>query len=95
MSDAAPATNGDDSDYEQFEREGLFDDERKKFLPLLPKKVGLVTAAGSDAEQDFIETVHNRYPDVNIAVESSKVQGDSAPETIAKAVRALDESNVD
>jgi exodeoxyribonuclease VII large subunit len=80
---------------EQLDQEGLFDEDRKASLPLLPETIGLVTATGSDAEQDFIETVHRRYPDVDIVVANSTVQGDGAPEAVATAVRSLEEEDVD
>jgi exodeoxyribonuclease VII large subunit len=80
---------------EQLDQEGLFDEDRKASLPLLPETIGLVTATGSDAEQDFIETVHRRYPDVDIVVANSTVQGDGAPKAVATAVRSLEEDDVD
>jgi exodeoxyribonuclease VII large subunit len=79
----------------QLEAEGLFDDERKDELPTLPGTVGVATAAQSDAEQDIIDSIHGHYPDVDIVVKDTPVQGDAALETIATTVQALDRTETD
>jgi exodeoxyribonuclease VII large subunit len=68
--------------------EGLFDPRRKRPLPLLPRRVGLVTALTGAAVHDFIVTAQARHP-VPIVLCPSRVQGDQAPPTIVGALRAL------
>jgi|GEM_PF-627405 len=79
----------------QLDDDGLFDDERKDALPRFPETVGVVTAAGSDAEQDIVESIHARYPDVDILVHDSTVQGSGAPGELTAAIEAVDESAAD
>jgi len=79
----------------QLDDEGLLDDDRKQSLPRFPETVGVVTAAGSDAERDIVESVHDRYPDMNILVHDSTVQGSAAPDELTTAIAALDCSAAD
>jgi len=79
----------------QLDDDGLFDDERKDSLPRFPGTVGVVTAAGSDAERDIVESIHSRYPDVDILVHDSTVQGSAAPGELTTAIEAVDESAAD
>ena len=69
--------------------EGLFAPERKKSLPFLPRKVGVVTAATGAAIRDIVETIHNRYP-MHIVLHPTAVQGPAAVEGIVRGIRALD-----
>jgi exodeoxyribonuclease VII large subunit len=69
--------------------EGLFDAERKKPLPLLPRKVGVVTAATGAAIRDIIATIHQRYP-MGIVLYPARVQGPGAAAQIARGIAALD-----
>jgi exodeoxyribonuclease VII large subunit len=75
--------------------EGLFDDARKTDLPSFPETVGIVTAAGSDAEADLIESIRSRYPGVDIISHDTSVQGDAAPAELTKAIAAVDASSAD
>jgi exodeoxyribonuclease VII large subunit len=70
--------------------EGLFDATRKKALPFLPRRVGLVTGAGSAAERDVIENARRRWPAVRIEVRHALVQGPQAGEQVIAAVQWLD-----
>ena len=69
--------------------EGLFAPERKKSLPFLPRKVGVVTAATGAAIRDIVETIHSRYP-MHIVLHPTAVQGPAAVEGIVRGIRALD-----
>ncbi|NLV12189.1 exodeoxyribonuclease VII large subunit [Haloarcula argentinensis] len=75
--------------------EGLLADERKQSIPTLPTTIGVVTAAGSDAEQDIIESLRSQHPGVDIRLFETTVQGDSAPSEIADAVSAAETAEVD
>ncbi|MEV6211062.1 exodeoxyribonuclease VII large subunit [Kitasatospora sp. NPDC051914] len=71
--------------------EGLFDADRKRPLPFLPRCVGLVTGRGSAAERDVLENARRRWPAVRFEVRNVLVQGPSAAAQVAAAVRELDE----
>lgn len=75
----------------QLAAEGLFAPERKRRLPPAPRKIGLVTAAGSAAYHDFIKILDNRWAGVEILVADSYVQGDKAPASIINAVDQLNQ----
>ncbi len=70
--------------------EGLFDPARKLRLPVLPRRVGLITGAGSAAERDVVENAQRRWPGVALEIRHVLVQGQQAAEQLMAAVRALD-----
>ena len=70
--------------------EGLFDPARKKRLPFLPGKVGLVTGQDSDAEKDVLRNAQLRWPSVEFRIAYAAVQGDRAAREITGAIIALD-----
>ncbi|KPU28093.1 exodeoxyribonuclease VII large subunit [Caloranaerobacter sp. TR13] len=76
--------------FEQLKRklqnEGLFDIKKKKKLPYLPKKVGVVTSASGAAIKDIIKVMKRRLPSANIIIYPVLVQGDKASEDISKAI---------
>jgi exodeoxyribonuclease VII large subunit len=79
----------------QLEGEGLFDPERKRPIPEWPKQVGIVTSATGAAYQDMEKTLYRRYPLIEIVLESTSVQGESAPGEIIQALRRLYEIEPD
>lgn len=70
--------------------EGLFAAERKQRLPFLPRCIGLVTGADSDAEKDVLRNARLRWPAVEFRVRHAAVQGDRCVPEVIGAVRALD-----
>jgi len=81
---------------EQFEKlkaqlaeEGLFDEARKKPLPLLPRKIGVVTSPTGAAIRDIINVLTRRFPNIGILLIPAKVQGAGAEQGIAKAIDYL------
>jgi exodeoxyribonuclease VII large subunit len=70
--------------------EGLFDPARKRPLPFLPRRVGLITGADSAAERDVIENSRRRWPAVRLAIRHTMVQGPQAAEQIISGLRQLD-----
>lgn len=70
--------------------EGLFAAERKRRLPTLPQRVGLVTAANSAAERDVIENATRRWPGVSFEVVHAAMQGHRSAAEVIEAVRRLD-----
>ncbi|RAJ71589.1 exodeoxyribonuclease VII large subunit [Streptomyces sp. Amel2xB2] len=70
--------------------EGLFAEDRKRPLPFLPQRVGLVTGRASDAERDVLHTARERWPAVRFEVRHTAVQGVRAVPQLIEAVRELD-----
>jgi exodeoxyribonuclease VII large subunit len=70
--------------------EGLFAPERKRPLPFLPGKVGLICGRDSAAERDVLQNAARRWPAVRFRVEQVAVQGPFAVEEILTALQALD-----
>jgi exodeoxyribonuclease VII large subunit len=67
--------------------EGLFDDARKKPLPVLPRCIGVVTSPKGAAIRDILRVLKRRFPNVHVTLFPVKVQGDGAAEDIVQAVR--------
>ncbi len=76
---------------QQLIAEGLTAPERKKPLPFLPGKIGLITGAKSDAEKDILQNARLRWPEVEFEVINTLVQGDKAPAEIILAMQQLDQ----
>jgi exodeoxyribonuclease VII large subunit len=70
--------------------EGLFDAERKRRLPFLPRCIGLVTGKDSDAEKDVLRNAQLRWPAVQFRIRYASVQGDRAAPEVIGAIRSLD-----
>lgn len=70
--------------------EGLFAPERKRPLPVLPRRIGLLTGNEAAAKRDFVTAVQSRFPAANILVAQTYVQGQAAPGAIASTLRALE-----
>jgi len=69
--------------------EGLFAAERKRRLPLLPRRIGLVTGNDAAAKRDVIATIQARFPPADVLVAETYVQGPRAALEIVDALRAL------
>ncbi|MBM3778394.1 MAG: exodeoxyribonuclease VII large subunit [Acidimicrobiia bacterium] len=69
--------------------EGLFDTDRKRKLPDLPRKVGVVTSLDGAAVRDVVKVLRRRHPNVQIVIRPTRVQGEGAGLEIARAIRAL------
>jgi exodeoxyribonuclease VII large subunit len=74
----------------QLDSEGLTAAERKRPLPLLPNRIGLITGANSDAEKDVLRIARDRWPAVEFETMHTLVQGDSAAMEISFALKQLD-----
>ncbi len=71
----------------RLEAEGLFAAERKKPLPLLPSRIGLITSPRGAAVRDVVRILRRRFPNVHLTVYPVRVQGEGAPEEIVKALK--------
>src|SRR5690606_942543 len=72
--------------------EGLFAADRKRAIPFLPHRVGLICGRGSAAERDVIENARRRWPAVRFRIEEVAVQG---PYAVSEVVNALHTLNRD
>ncbi len=71
--------------------EGLFDEALKRPLPLLPRRIGVVTSPSGAAIQDIIRAITRRTRTVNILFAPARVQGAGAGAEIARAIESLNE----
>lgn len=71
---------------EKLEQEGLFDPDRKRKLPPLPQKIGVITSPTGAAVQDIIKILRRRRPNVDILIFPAQVQGSEAPASLIKAL---------
>jgi exodeoxyribonuclease VII large subunit len=71
--------------------EGLFAAERKRPLPFLARRIGLVTGNDAAAKRDVLTTIQSRFPPANVLVAETYVQGTRAAGEIVDALRALAE----
>ena len=70
--------------------EGLFDPTLKKRLPLLPRRIGLITGRESAAERDVLQNARQRWPDVDFLVHYALMQGNESARAVIEGVRTLD-----
>jgi len=75
---------------QQLSAEGLFDPARKRTLPYLPHKIGLITGRGSAAERDVMAVAHDRWPAVQFRVINTAVQGANTVPEVIDALQQLD-----
>ena len=75
-------------------QEGLFDAERKKPLPFLPRTIGIVTSLHGAAVRDMLTIIGQRFPDRRVVVRPVRVQGEGAAEEIAQGIREIDGTGI-
>ncbi|MBC7725777.1 MAG: exodeoxyribonuclease VII large subunit [Burkholderiaceae bacterium] len=75
---------------QQLRAEGLFDASRKRRLPFLPGRIGLITGKDSDAEKDVLRNAQLRWPSVDFRIVHTAVQGDRAAREVTAAILELD-----
>jgi exodeoxyribonuclease VII large subunit len=80
----------------KLEAEGLFAAERKKPIPTLPARIGIVTSAQAAALRDILNVIERRHHSVNLLIYPAQVQGDAASVEVAAGVRYFNQhDNVD
>ena len=70
----------------RLEAEGLFDPARKKPLPVLPQRIGLVTSPRGAAVRDVVRILRRRFPNVRLVLFPVRVQGEGAARDIVEAI---------
>lgn len=71
--------------------EGLFDESRKRPIPSLPQKIGIVTSPTGAAIKDILTVINRRFANVEILIYPCKVQGDGSKDEIAAGVKYLND----
>lgn len=79
---------------EKLKAEGLFNEEHKKPLPTLPRRIGVVTSETGAVFHDIMNVTRRRFPNMGITLCPARVQGEGAAEEIARAIRYMDEKRL-
>ena len=94
--------DGEGALYQKFEelkqtlnKEGLFNKDFKKKIPIYPKKIGIITARTGAVIQDIINVSNRRNPYVQLVLYPAQVQGDGAASTIVKGIKTLEQMGLD
>src|SRR5438093_3084804 len=74
---------------QRLQAEGLFDAARKRPLPALPRKIGIVTSLDGAAIRDIIKVLGRRYPNAHLVIRPTRVQGDGAAIEVARGIAAI------
>ncbi|NCC87231.1 MAG: exodeoxyribonuclease VII large subunit [Clostridia bacterium] len=78
---------------QRLEKEGLFDNQYKKQIPLFPKKIGVITSPTGAAIKDILNVLERRFPCVEVVVYPVQVQGEQAPIQISTAIRQMSDAS--
>jgi exodeoxyribonuclease VII large subunit len=73
----------------RLQAEGLFDASRKRPLPALPRKIGIVTSLDGAAIRDIIKILGRRYPNAHLVIRPARVQGEGAAAEVARGIRDI------
>ncbi len=74
--------------------EGLFDQSRKRSLPMLPRRIGIVTSPTGAVLRDILTVFERRFPNLHLVISPTRVQGEGAEEEIAAALERLNRHGV-
>ncbi len=69
--------------------EGLFEQARKRALPVLPRRIGIVTSADGAALRDILRILTVRHQNTSVVIRPARVQGDDAPGDLVRALKAI------
>ncbi len=78
---------------ERLQKEGLFKEERKRPVPYLPSKIGVVTSSSGAAINDILKVLDRRFSEAHIIFRPAQVQGRDAKDDIARAIKDLNDFN--
>ncbi|HEX2311601.1 MAG TPA: exodeoxyribonuclease VII large subunit [Vicinamibacterales bacterium] len=73
----------------RLEAEGLFAAARKRPLPVLPRKIGVVTSLDGAAVRDIVTVLRARYANAHLVIRPARVQGEGAAADVARGLRAI------
>ncbi len=74
---------------QKLQAEGLFDEARKRPIPMLPRRIGVITSPVGAAIRDILHVLRRRFAGVDVLIYPVTVQGDQAPPEIVDALREL------
>lgn len=74
---------------DKLSKEGLLDVRRKRAIPLLPRRIGVVTSPAAAALRDILTALKRRNPNVQVVISPCRVQGEGSAEEIADAIYDL------
>jgi exodeoxyribonuclease VII large subunit len=77
----------------KLKKEGLFDEPRKRPIPYLPTRIGVVTSPTGAAIRDILNVVKRRFQNIEVILNPVNVQGEGAKEEIARAIKEFNEFN--
>lgn len=77
---------------EKLEKEGLFDSRRKKRIPALPQRIGIITSPTGAAIRDILSVLSRRFANVEVLLYPVRVQGTEAKTEIAQAIEEMNEN---
>jgi exodeoxyribonuclease VII large subunit len=72
---------------EKLEKEGLFDPARKRPIPMVPQKIGIITSPTGAVIQDMLHILERRFENLHILLYPVRVQGEGAPQETAEAIK--------
>jgi exodeoxyribonuclease VII large subunit len=78
----------------KLEAEGLFESSRKKPIPLLPRRIGIVTSPQAAALRDILNILRRRHHTVNVLIYPAQVQGEMAPGEVSAGIRWFNKTRV-
>jgi exodeoxyribonuclease VII large subunit len=73
----------------RLQAEGLFAAERKRPLPALPRRIGIVTSLDGAAIGDILKVLRRRAPNASVLIRPARVQGEGAADDVARGLRAI------
>ncbi len=73
-------------------KEGLFQAERKRLLPELPTRIGVISSTGAAGYADFIKILNERWGGLKVEVAHTQVQGEAAPQQMIRALQYFNEN---
>ncbi len=76
---------------EKLEGEGFFDSQKKKQIPLLPGKIGIVTSPSGAAIRDMLNVIDRRFSNLHILINPVRVQGEGSGNEIAQAIEEFNQ----
>src|SRR5437868_6963132 len=77
----------------KLEAEGLFDSARKKPIPALPQRIGIVTSPQAAALQDILNILRRRHHSANVLIFPAQVQGEAAASEVSAGVKYFNRAN--
>ena len=77
------------------EAQGLFNQSRKREIPKMPRKIGIVTSKTGSVIQDMINVIQRRYPNLKLIIADTRVQGGEAADSIIYSISSLNKLDID